>query len=418
MGARKSSFKFDVINFNFRTSSLNGKDKENLKRMAHELGAKIVSSVDEATHIVTNQITLTMKVIMGLVKGIPIVATSYVKELCSNSQWNRPLPSPENFGPFIISEECTSDMLRIRPERKTLLKNKTFVFLSKDQYNFYNPLIEYASGKALDLAKKITELGMNRLEQYIDENKFNIWINPINENDNSNEKLLYIIKMTKKKGINFINVEEIAKSILHVDINTYCNPVLPNNDVHSSYDENPLRTSTLLDQSKDIISKINSKKKEAPPENIEEKATKSSSNMDVSFTSIDTHITKTQIEQMNMEEEIELNNLDEDIVEDHDNIFDSLLLDSEVTKPNKLLEEEKVNIINEVQNDKEFIFDIEYNQIEQAKETLDHTMEINSEKEVRSLKERDEVIYNYKIFKKQKLETYTDLVIAVTFENI
>ena len=63
----------------FCPTRLDKPSREKLKVMCKIIGASIANSVDDATHIVTNSVAATVKLLKGIIEGKKVVTISWVE---------------------------------------------------------------------------------------------------------------------------------------------------------------------------------------------------------------------------------------------------------------------------------------------------------------------------------------------------
>lgn len=390
-GARKTILKLRYVPFKFHTSALNKKEKIFLRRMLKEIPyAMMVDYPEDATHIIANEVKITSKVLVGLVMGFPIVSCNFVKALSERKSFMQPLPKTDDYLPTIVNEECELSMLNVRIERKKLFLDKTFVIVTDYQLHLFKTLIEEASGKVIDFTS-ISESNMNDL---ISEKRQEIWLYPNVQviTDDIQKKYSAVVSRLHDRGITPINDSEIAKAILFVDIEKYCNPQIP-------IDESQDLMFADVELEKDHISleeESNAKKKRLTPTRP---TALSQSNSDVIDLSMDDDLPESNSivleddePQVKMEPHVKMDLCDDDIKYPPSAIIPSSL------EENEQLEQEIVHQTSDivVKQDPYLAHDIE--QVPQGPSQ-------EEQEECDDLALHDGLV-NYKKFKKQKLNVW------------
>lgn len=230
-GAKKAYVRVVYRHFKFLTSALTKKEKLLLKDVLKGIPyASLVESTQEATHIVANKVKLTSKVLVGLSLGYPIISIEYVVALRNRASIYDPLPDPEAYAPTIISDECTQDMMKINLDRKKLFMDKTFVIALQYQIDLFRELILASSGKVIDITKS-----ESKFKEVLEAHRYDVWIYPSSEPGDASEKrrVETLLNELKAQSITPVLDSEIAKAVLTLDLEQFCNPPSPPEPEHS-----------------------------------------------------------------------------------------------------------------------------------------------------------------------------------------
>lgn len=152
-GHMQNEWKVELLSYKVVASALSAEDKETLQNCVAFLGGEIVEPwSDECTHLVMTQTSMTIKLLHALAGQKIIVNMQYWKELVSAMRRNdKQLPKPEQYRPLPDAEHICNADLGLKPERCTIFKGMTFIFLNRKHSQTYGPIVRKAGGACKDL---------------------------------------------------------------------------------------------------------------------------------------------------------------------------------------------------------------------------------------------------------------------------
>ena len=141
-GVAYSIFRLMWIDLEVTGSMLRDKEeRSNLAGWLETVGAKLQDSMtDKTSHLVMSNISLSIKVVNCLAKGVPIVTSQFFRDLGQSITTRQPLPLEENFVPP-VSNNSSESVLRdpsisfqVNYERAKLFAEKRIIFFDKKQF--------------------------------------------------------------------------------------------------------------------------------------------------------------------------------------------------------------------------------------------------------------------------------------------
>jgi len=155
-GVAYSIFRLKWVQLEVTTSML--KDKKPLDSWLMEIdsGTKVRPQwTENTTHLAMNTISLSVKVVNCLAKGVPIVTPEYFRDYICSLKSKQQLPQVSAYTPP-VSQSDSENQLRgpnisfgINKERKHLFEGKIFVFLSLKQLKDNETPISLAGGSSI-----------------------------------------------------------------------------------------------------------------------------------------------------------------------------------------------------------------------------------------------------------------------------
>jgi len=195
-------------------SGIRRADRKKLQSDFTALGAKVVESIYDATYLVMQSIEVTSKVMLALLRGVPIVSPEYFRELEKrDSGFDKPLPDPKDFLPPISDTELSPSMFdsSLSNNRKTLFLSKTFVFLNADQHKNASEIVAEAGGESILLANPI-----KNDEKFKKKHANHIFVEPFDVKEDD-EELKKQLTSLHEMGIRIVGQNDIGFAILHAN---------------------------------------------------------------------------------------------------------------------------------------------------------------------------------------------------------
>jgi len=155
-GVAYSIFRLKWVKMEVITSML--KDKKPLDSWLKEIepGSKVQGSwTDNTTHLVMTTISLSVKVVNCLSKGVPIVTPEFFRDYNCSLKSKQKLPQVAAYTPPVSQSDSENQLrgpdisFQINKERKQLFRGKTFVFLNPKQHTDNQIPISLAGGSSI-----------------------------------------------------------------------------------------------------------------------------------------------------------------------------------------------------------------------------------------------------------------------------
>ncbi|KAG4078869.1 hypothetical protein HA402_007419 [Bradysia odoriphaga] len=228
------TWKLEKVDIVVLTSTLNEREKSNLRRDITTLGGQFVDQwSDTCTHLVVKSLTLTVKVLQGLCHAIPIVKPDYFRAMLSSIRSKGTMPKVEMFQPA-IAERVGGNIwsMEVNIDRKRLFVGKTFVFMNSRQMETFKGIIECGMGKCSSLDTKkwqrrsLVNPGVIVISDSLSSTQSQVAAQTANE---INDFLI-------SKGSRMVPDSEISLAILHCSLNKFCNP---NHTLKDNFESKP-----------------------------------------------------------------------------------------------------------------------------------------------------------------------------------
>ncbi|KAK7157650.1 hypothetical protein R3I93_008978 [Phoxinus phoxinus] len=208
------------------SSCLDNEGKASLSQDVHSIGGRLVNSWTlECTHLVMPTVKVTIKTICALLCCRSIVKPEFFSAFSKAVLQKLPLPKAERFRPPIDEPSLAKEDvdLSARPERKSLFKGKTFLFLNSKQMKRLSLAVSCGGGvfRLLDegsLPVSLLESSSTCVVDMISGNSQAV-IPP-----NSKKWVDSVAQVLYRNGLRFITESEIGLAAIHFNNQTYCNP--------------------------------------------------------------------------------------------------------------------------------------------------------------------------------------------------
>ena len=131
------------------TSCLATSSKKDVKRLVFRLGGHVVSEwCANCNLVIMSSLSVTIKVICALISQKPIVLPQYLDDVIKAIEGATKLPDPDDYLPVLTESQVNPVDISFtsNPNRKTLFKKKTFVFLSSTQHKKLHFALELGGG--------------------------------------------------------------------------------------------------------------------------------------------------------------------------------------------------------------------------------------------------------------------------------
>lgn len=245
-GSIKSAFWVRFSPLVVTSSCLEKSLKVELEQTMKTLGGKVVAEWGPScTHLVMQNLSITVKVICALAAQRSVVTVDYFKTLIESIR-NVDVPSPEEskFLPKV------SDSLAVRRtstfqsniQRKSLFNGKTFIFLNASQLKKMHEAIHLAGGTVKLHTEKNDDISDQDLVA-----EGNIIMTPP-PSGISKQLVSHIQAVLESYGKRMITDAEVGHAVLSCNIQQYCNP---NADPGKPLDH--LASQTMRTQTQDVF---------------------------------------------------------------------------------------------------------------------------------------------------------------------
>ncbi|CAB3224132.1 unnamed protein product [Arctia plantaginis] len=224
-GKMNSVWKVNNLNLNTCTSTLKGENLQKLKLTLSKLGVLLKNEWDDSCYYLTMPvITLTIKVVLALVQGSHIVTTDFWENLLESVNKFSAIPDPQKFIPAVIESTLNKEVVSFSPDvqRKSIFKDKKFIFFSRRQYDMYKPVLCRSGASPLLLAECKMTVSM-LCEENIVVIQF-IASAATQETAAQRNQINEIVIQLKNRGKRVIADAEIGLAILYCSTEKYCNP--------------------------------------------------------------------------------------------------------------------------------------------------------------------------------------------------
>lgn len=221
-GRLKNIWRLERIPIKICTSTIPREQIDQLRLLIDLLNGEIVDVWDDScTHLTMITVTVTMKVLLSLANGIPIVTPGFWAQYLSSARENATeLPNAENFippiaEPFILKEKS---WLQVNLNRQRLFRGKTFVFMVRKHLRQFESIINLAGGESVSLDEKRV-----RRNSLLKNHFITVQYTPSLESQ-STEGIMNVADYVKEHNRRVINESEIGLAIIHCSIERFCNP--------------------------------------------------------------------------------------------------------------------------------------------------------------------------------------------------
>uniref|UniRef100_A0A671LTF7 Nibrin n=1 Tax=Sinocyclocheilus anshuiensis TaxID=1608454 RepID=A0A671LTF7_9TELE len=208
------------------SSCVDNEGKASLSQDLHSIGGRLVNSWTlDCTHLVMPTAKVTIKTICALLCCRPIVKPEFFSAFSKAVQQKLPLPNSEKFRPQTDEPSLAKEDvdLSARPERKSLFKGKTFLFLNSKQMKRLSQAVSCGGGvsQLLDEGSLPISLLESSSTCVVDMTSGNSQavIPPA-----SKKWMDSVAQILHRNGLRFITESEIGLTAIHINNQTYCNP--------------------------------------------------------------------------------------------------------------------------------------------------------------------------------------------------
>ncbi|XP_051573803.1 nibrin-like [Myxocyprinus asiaticus] len=225
-GVFQSKFRLEKECVVVCSSCVNNQGKVSLSHDVRSVGGRLINSwTPDCTHLVMPTVKVTIKMICALLCCRHIVKPEFFSVFSKAVQQKQPLPKAEGFRPQVdeptLAEEDVD--LSLRPERKSLFKGKTFLFLNSKQMKRLSQAVHCGGGVSQLLEEgslpiSLLEANSTCVVDMISGNSQAVIL------PTSKKWVESVGQILHRNGLRFIKESEIGLAAIHVNNQTYCNP--------------------------------------------------------------------------------------------------------------------------------------------------------------------------------------------------
>ncbi|XP_055547790.1 nibrin isoform X2 [Wyeomyia smithii] len=221
-GKCKSSWCVCRVDFNCITSTISV--TEPLQEALQKLGGRVDGNFQPGMtrFLIMNSITTTTKLLLCLIEQIPVVRPEYFQECVKAVEDNLPLPDVDCFIPEFTESYVRSDGINFKATlaRKTLFKDKVFVFLKVKHMSQYEKIITSAGGSCICAQKrKIAKSFFIEPHVIVMQNMTD------SLSQGSSQAVHGLQQLVTDAGRRMIPEADIGLAILYCSLEKYCNPL-------------------------------------------------------------------------------------------------------------------------------------------------------------------------------------------------
>ncbi|KAL6489358.1 hypothetical protein MHYP_G00030990 [Metynnis hypsauchen] len=225
-GVFQSKFRLELNSVVVCSSCVDNEGKVALSQAVQSVGGRLVNSwSQDCTHLVMPTVKVTIKTICALLCCRPIVKPEFFTELSQAVQRKETFPKSENFKPEIDEPSLAKQEVDLgpRPERKSLFKDKTFVFLNAKQMKRLSQAITCGGGRSQLLEEGslpvsllesagtcVIDVGTGSSQALIPSTTKK-WMDSVGQ-------------VLHRNGLRLITESEIGLAAIYISNQTYCNP--------------------------------------------------------------------------------------------------------------------------------------------------------------------------------------------------
>ncbi|XP_043117536.1 nibrin [Puntigrus tetrazona] len=225
-GVFQSKFSLEKVSVVVCSSCVDNEKKASLSQDLRSVGGRLVNSWTlDCTHLVMPTVKVTIKTICALLCCRPIVKPEFFSAFSKAVQQKLPLPEAERFRPQIDEPSLAKEDVDLgaRPERKSLFKGKTFLFLNSKQMKRLSQAVSCGGGVSQLLDEG--SLPMSLLES-----DSTCVVDMMSGNSQAlipptlKKWVDSVAQILRRNSLRFITESEIGLAAIHVSNKTYCNP--------------------------------------------------------------------------------------------------------------------------------------------------------------------------------------------------
>lgn len=222
-GRFNSTWRVERVVWTFVPSTLTPDEKTTVNAYLRMLDGQLSDHWSDAcTHLVMTDVTITIKVLLALAKGIPIVLPEFLKETIAAIQEKRTaMPNETDFipnisEPYLIKEKS---LLAVNLDRSRLFAGKVFYFMKQSHQKVYAAAISMAGGTCKNLEK-------DKIRKALLVNKDAVLVKYMaqSQSQQATQSIEAVEQYALKNNRRMVADSEIGLAIFHCSITQFCNP--------------------------------------------------------------------------------------------------------------------------------------------------------------------------------------------------
>ncbi|EDV25459.1 uncharacterized protein TRIADDRAFT_55562 [Trichoplax adhaerens] len=230
-GFQQQQWRISYEPFVVATSRLNdAAEKDSMISSIKKLGGHYVNNwIEECTHLVVNEIRVTVKVLSALTSCKPIVTPKYIIDLVNSIESRKEWIDPEIYLPTLseIEGDVTSrDQFKVNTKRQNIFSSKTFVFLINKQYQRLKQAVTScgASTRLVESRDSIDQTLLLSTDSLV----ITPNLHAMKALTPAQKDLIETVEgLLLTNGFRLISDSEIGLAVIHTDAQKYCNPSDP-----------------------------------------------------------------------------------------------------------------------------------------------------------------------------------------------
>ncbi|XP_053694323.1 nibrin isoform X2 [Sabethes cyaneus] len=251
------------VDFNCITSTISVSGT--LQDALRKLGGRVddICQPKITRFLIMKTITTTTKLLMCLIEQIPVVRPEYFEECVKAVENNVRLPNVDDFIPEFTESYVRSDGIDFKavPARKTLFKDKVFIFLKAKHMSQYEKIITSAGGSCICAQKrKIAKSFFAEPHVIVMQNMTDSC------SQGSSQAIQGLQQLVTDAGRRMIPEADIGLAILYCSLEKYCNPLYKFSNLLDLETVRFTQGATLAKNSEELSKEVCSKQNVSIPE--------------------------------------------------------------------------------------------------------------------------------------------------------
>eukprot|EP01125_Pyxidicula_operculata_P017760 TRINITY_DN6261_c0_g1_i2.p1 TRINITY_DN6261_c0_g1~~TRINITY_DN6261_c0_g1_i2.p1 ORF type:complete len:653 (+),score=135.48 TRINITY_DN6261_c0_g1_i2:52-2010(+) len=204
------------LKYHATIASFSGGSKLLIPSIVEELskiGGFFAEEAMESTVLIMNRLEITPKVIIAVVRTIPIVTMKWIKDI-SNIHSALVVPDASDYLPEVKDDSKYKKSLFLPDERrKSLFNNMTFITLKESQKKKISDVISLAGGQCI-LWQTRPDMKDEEMLEYLTEMRESYFLDP---KEDPKSDIFNVVAFIKKCGIKFTSERSVGDAIMLCD---------------------------------------------------------------------------------------------------------------------------------------------------------------------------------------------------------
>lgn len=216
--------RFEAVNFVTTGTGLSETQKSQLNKLLLKLGGTYIHKwSEEVTHLTISTLSnrsVTAKVLLAIIKNVPLVTPNYWKHCVTCLETNEKFPDIKRYKPDIVDPILNNINLEFKSERFNLFDGKLFVFQNSKMKNGVQEVIEKTGGECISWEE--TQLSIEEIEST--KKELVLVSGPEGEKPLQNSSITLLLEHLSKHKKRVVPLIEISLAILQCSCEKHCNP--------------------------------------------------------------------------------------------------------------------------------------------------------------------------------------------------